>query len=413
MNLYENLRLAINSLVANKLRALLTMLGIIIGVAAVITLLSVGKSVESFVVAEFEGLGNNLLFVFPGQFEPGQGPVQPGGGGLTNEDVAALSDSLRAPYVLAAIPQMDRLAVVTRGGSETRTTISGTTANFPEVRNFYPISGNFFNELDNNSSARVAVLGQTVYEALFPDGELPIGELIKIDNTNFRIVGLLEEKGGSGFNDQDNLVLVPLNTAQRRLFPSRRPDGKFRVDMIFAQAISEEQQDAAILQIEALLRETHDIDVGEEDDFTVLSQSELVGALSQITNILTIFLSLIAGISLLVGGIGIMNIMLVSVRERTREIGLRKAVGAKRANILWQFLVEAMVLAILGGLLGLALGLTGSLVIASFSADLQPTLAWDSVVVAIGFSGAVGLFFGIFPASRAARLNPIDALRYE
>jgi len=413
MNLYENIRLAIYSLVANKLRALLTMLGIIIGVAAVITLLSVGQSVESFVVAEFDGLGNNLLFVFPGQFEPGQGPVQPRGGGLTNEDVAALSDSLRAPDIIAAIPQMDRLAVVTRGGSETRTNISGTTADFPEVRNFYPIAGNFFSEQDDNTSARVAVLGQTVYEALFPDGELPIGEIIKINNTNFHIVGLLEEKGGSGFNDQDNLVIIPLNTAQRRLFPSRRPDGKFRVDLIFAQAISEERQGAAIAQIEALLRETHDIGMGDEDDFTVLSQSELIGALSQITNILTVFLSLIAGISLLVGGIGIMNIMLVSVRERTREIGLRKAVGAKRANILWQFLIEAMVLAIIGGLLGLILGVVGSLIIASFSADLQPTVAWDSVVMAIGFSAAVGLFFGIFPAYRAARLNPIDALRYE
>jgi len=413
MNLYENIRLAIYSLVANKLRALLTMLGIIIGVAAVITLLSVGQSVESFVVAEFDGLGNNLLFVFPGQFEPGQGPVQPRGGGLTNEDVAALSDSLRAPDIIAAIPQMDRLAVVTRGGSETRTNISGTTADFPEVRNFYPIAGNFFSEQDDNTSARVAVLGQTVYEALFPDGELPIGEIIKINNTNFHIVGLLEEKGGSGFNDQDNLVIIPLNTAQRRLFPSRRPDGKFRVDLIFAQAVSEERQGAAIAQIEALLRETHDIGMGDEDDFTVLSQSELIGALSQITNILTVFLSLIAGISLLVGGIGIMNIMLVSVRERTREIGVRKAVGAKRANILWQFLIEAMVLAIIGGLLGLILGVVGSLIIASFSADLQPTVAWDSVVMAIGFSAAVGLFFGIFPAYRAARLNPIDALRYE
>ncbi len=413
MNLYENIRLAIYSLVANKLRALLTMLGIIIGVAAVITLLSVGQSVESFLVAEFDGLGNNLLFVFPGQFEPGQGPVQPRGGGLTNEDVAALSDSLRAPDIIAAIPQMDRLAVVTRGGRETRTNISGTTADFPEVRNFYPIAGNFFSEQDDNTSARVAVLGQTVYEALFPDGELPIGEIIKINNTNFHIVGLLEEKGGSGFNDQDNLVIIPLNTAQRRLFPSRRPDGKFRVDLIFAQAVSEERQSAAIAQIEALLRETHDIGMGDEDDFTVLSQSELIGALSQITNILTVFLSLIAGISLLVGGIGIMNIMLVSVRERTREIGLRKAVGAKRANILWQFLIEAMVLAIIGGLLGLILGVVGSLIIASFSADLQPTVAWDSVVLAIGFSAAVGLFFGIFPAYRAARLNPIDALRYE
>jgi len=413
VNLAENVRLAVTSLVANKLRSILTMLGIIIGVAAVITLLSVGKSVESFVVGEFEDLGNNLLVIFPGQLEPGQGPVQPSGGGLTNEDVKALKASFLAPDVIAVVPQMDRLATVTRGGKETRTNISATTTDFPAIRNFYPIAGSFFTEQDDNSSARVAILGQTVYDNLFAGEVLPIGETIKINNTNFRVIGLLEEKGGSGFNDQDNLVVIPLNTAQRRLFPSRRPDGKFRIDLIFAQAISEERQDAAIAQIESILRDSHDLPFGAEDDFTVLSQSELVGALSQITSILTIFLSLIAGISLLVGGIGIMNIMLVSVRERTREIGLRKAVGAKQAQILWQFLVEAVVLAVIGGLIGLLIGLSGALAIANISADLEPVLAWDSVVVAIGFSAAVGLFFGIFPASRAARLNPIDALRYE
>lgn len=413
MNLYENVRLAISSLLANKLRSILTMLGIIIGVAAVITLLSVGRSVESFVIAEFEDLGNNLLFVFPGRIEPGQGPVQPRGGGLTNDDVQVLSDSVRLPDILAVVPQLDRIATVTVRNRETRTTISGTTADFPIVRNFKPVAGVFFSDQDDNSNARVAVLGQTVYEELFPNGESPIGENIRINNTNFRVIGLLEEKGGSGFNDQDNLVIIPLNTAQKRLFPSRRPDGKFRVDFIVAQVLSEERQAEAIFQIETVLREAHQIDLDDEDDFTVLSQSDLVGALSQITSILTIFLSLIAGISLLVGGIGIMNIMLVSVRERTREIGLRKAVGATRANILRQFLVEAMVLAIIGGLLGLLLGLSGATAIASLSDDLQPTLAWDSVVVAIGFSAAVGMFFGIFPASRAAKLEPIDALRYE
>lgn len=413
MNLAENIRLSIRALMANKLRALLTMLGIIIGVAAVITLLSVGKGVESFVVGEFEDLGNNLLFIFPGQLEPGQGPLRPGGSGLTNDDVVALTDSLRAPDVVAVVPEYDRLASVTRGRYEARTTIAGTSPNYPAVRNFYPIAGDFFSEQDMSSNARVAVLGQTVYEDLFPDGELPIGQTIKINNTNFKVIGLMEEKGGSGFNDQDNLVLIPLNTAQRRLFPSRRPDGKFRVDFIFAQAISDERQDSAIAEIESILREKHNIDFQDEDDFTVLSQTELVGAFSQITRILTAFLGLIAGISLLVGGIGIMNIMLVSVRERTREIGLRKAVGAKRKDILWQFLVEAIVLAIMGGLIGLAIGVAASLFISRLSDSLQPTVAWDSVALAIAFSAAVGLFFGIYPASRAARLNPIDALRYE
>jgi len=227
------------------------------------------------------------------------------------------------------------------------------------------------------------------------------------------VIGVMEQKGGSGFNDQDNLVLVPLTTAQRRLFPARRSDGKFRIDFIYAQAISDERQNAAIAEIEWTLREMHNIDLGDEDDFTVLSQDELAGAFSQVTNILTIFLSLIAGISLLVGGIGIMNIMLVSVRERTREIGLRKAVGAKQRDILWQFLVEAMALSILGGLIGLTIGFAGATAIASFSETLAAGLDWSSAALAIGFSAAVGLFFGIYPASRAARLNPIDALRYE
>jgi putative ABC transport system permease protein len=275
------------------------------------------------------------------------------------------------------------------------------------------VAGNFFSQQDLNGNSRVAVLGQTVYEALFPDGELPIGETIKINNTNFRVIGVMEAKGGSGFNDQDDLVLVPLTTAQRRLFPARRSDGQFRVDFIYAQALSDERQSAAIAQIEFALRETHNIGLGDEDDFTVLSQDELTGAFSQVTSILTIFLSLIAGISLLVGGIGIMNIMLVSIRERTSEIGLRKAVGAKRRDILWQFLVEAMALSVLGGLIGLLIGYAGAAAIASLSDTLASSLNWSAAVLAIGFSAAVGLFFGIYPASRAAALNPIDALRYE
>jgi putative ABC transport system permease protein len=413
MNLLENVQLALRGLAANKLRAFLTMLGIIIGVAAVITLLSVGKGVESFVSDEFESLGNNLLFVVPGQFSPDQGPRRSGGSGLTNDDVAALSDPFNTPDVVAVVPEYGRSAVVTYGRYESRTTITGTTPDFPLVRNFYPVAGTFFNEQDITANTRVAVIGQSVYEELFPNGEFPIGETIKINNTNFRVIGLMEEKGGSGFNDQDDLVLIPLSTAQRRLFQARRSDGKLRVDFIYAQVANEERQEAAIIEIELTLRQTHNITFRDEDDFTVVSQAELVSAFGEVTNILTIFLGVIAGISLLVGGIGIMNIMLVSVRERTREIGLRKAVGAKQRDILWQFLVEAVLLALLGGLIGLLVGAAGALLIAHYSGTLQPTLAWDSVVLAIVFSAAVGLFFGIYPASRAAGLNPIDALRYE
>jgi putative ABC transport system permease protein len=414
MTLLESIRLALVGITANKLRAFLTMLGIIIGVAAVITLISVGRGVEAVVINEFQGLGNNLLFVFPGDIDPSDPrPPRSGGAGLTLDDADALADPFRVPDLLGVVPSYDRPAIVTRGRQETRTTISGTTPQFPLVRNFYPALGAFFTGQDLSSGSRVAVIGQSVYEELFQPGEFPIGEDIRINNVNFRIIGMLEEKGGSGFNDQDDVVLVPITTAQQRLFPARRADGKLRVDVIYAQAISEERQEAAIIQMETVLREQHNITFRDEDDFTILSQSELLGAFSEITGVLTIFLGVIAGISLLVGGIGIMNIMLVSVTERTREIGLRKAVGAKYRDILTQFLVEAVVIASVGGLIGLGLGAIGAAVISDLSPLLDPTLDWNSVVLAIGFSAGVGLFFGLYPATRAARLNPIDALRYE
>ncbi|WP_420629853.1 ABC transporter permease [Candidatus Leptofilum sp.] len=415
MNLIESIRLALVGLAANKLRAFLTMLGIIIGVGAVITLISVGRGVEAVVIDEFQGLGNNLLFVFPGNIDPTDpaAPARAGGAGLTLDDAEALADPFLVPDVLGVVPSYDRPAIVLRGRQETRTTISGTNTDFPQVRNFYPVLGDFFTETDLASGSRVAVIGQTVYEELFEPGEFPIGEDIRINNVNFRIIGLLEEKGGSGFNDQDDLVLVPISTAQQRLFPARRADGELRVDIIYTQVLDEDRQEAAIIQMEAVLREQHNITFRDEDDFTILSQSELLGAFGEITSVLTIFLGVIAGISLLVGGIGIMNIMLVSVTERTREIGLRKAVGAKYRDILTQFLVEAVVIASVGGVIGLIVGAIGAAVISDLSPLLETSVDWNSVALAITFSAGVGLFFGLYPATRAARLNPIDALRYE
>ena len=413
MNLTENLRLALSSLVANKLRAFLTMLGIIIGVAAVITLVSVGEGVQEVVVAEFEGLGNNLLFVTPGRPDANQFGGFSSGADLTNRDYLALGDPFNVPDLARVAPIYSRPAIITQGSQETRTTVTGTTPDYTAIRDFQPVLGDFFNDQDVTTAARVAVLGQTIYEELFPDGDSPIGRTVRINNVNFRVIGLMEQKGGSGFNDQDDVVLVPLNTAQRRLFPARRPDGQFRVDQIYAQVISDERQDAAIAEMTLALRQARGIEFRDEDDFTILSQAEVVGALGQITGVLTTFLGVIAGISLLVGGIGIMNIMLVSVTERTREIGLRKAVGAKRGDILWQFLTEAMILSSIGGLIGLGLGVAGAYIVSSFSDTLNPTVAWNYVVLAILFSAAVGLFFGIYPATRAAGLNPIDALRYE
>ena len=413
MNLALNTRLALGSLLANKLRAVLTMLGIIIGVAAVITLISVGEGVQDVVVSEFQGLGNNLLFVVPGSPDANEFTGDLVRAELTNDDYLALANPSAVPDLVRVAPTYGRPAVVTRGGEEARTTVTGTTPDYTDVRDFYPIEGDFFTEQDVTTAARVAVLGQSVYEQLFPDGTPPVGETIRINNVNFRVIGLMEEKGGSGFNDQDDVVLIPLNTAQRRLFPARRADGEYRVDQILAQVASEERQDAAIVEMALALRESRGIAYRDEEDFTILSQSDVIGALSQITNVLTLFLGLIAGISLLVGGIGIMNIMLVSVTERTREIGLRKAVGARRSAILWQFLTEAVILSSIGGVIGLALGVAGAWLISSLSDTLQATVAWDSVVLAILFSAAVGLFFGIYPARRAAGLNPIDALRYE
>lgn len=413
MNLAENVRLAFTALRANKLRAFLTMLGIIIGVAAVITLISVGQGVEVFVAEQFQGLGNNLLFVFPGELRPDGPPRQQRGAGLTNDDVAALSDPLLTPDLLRVAPEYSRSAVVTRDRHEARTTISGTTGEFPDLRNFYPVAGRFFDSQDDAATARVAVIGQTVYEELFPDGEPPVGETIKINGINFEVIGLMEEKGGSGFNDQDDLVLVPLSTAQRRLFPARRADGKMRVDFIYAQVADEERQEAAIVQMELVLRDSHRLAFDEENDFTVLSQAEIISAFAQVTSVLTTFLAVIAGISLIVGGIGIMNIMLVSVTERTREIGLRKAVGARRRDILGQFLTEAVVLSVLGGLLGILLGWAGAVAVRIAVPQLDTSLTAGSVLLAVGFSIAVGLFFGIYPASRAAALHPIEALRFE
>jgi putative ABC transport system permease protein len=317
------------------------------------------------------------------------------------------------PDVVAVAPEYGRSAVVSYGRYETRTSISGTTPNYQPVRDFFAVSGDFFNEQDVANATRVAVIGQTVYEDLFPDGGIPIGQQIKINNVTFRIIGLMEEKGGGGFNDQDDQIFIPITTAQRRLFPARRADGKWRVDVIFAEVINEERQEEAIIQIETVLREQHNVSFRDEEDFTVLSRDEIAGAFAEVTSILTLFLGVIAGISLLVGGIGIMNIMLVSVTERTREIGLRKAVGAKARDILWQFLVEAVVLALVGGLIGLLLGVVGAQAIANLSDNLQPTVDWGAVVGGISISAAIGLLFGVYPAARASRLNPIEALRYE
>jgi putative ABC transport system permease protein len=291
--------------------------------------------------------------------------------------------------------------------------VLGVTPDFARVRTWFPEVGMFIDQEDLNGRARVALLGRTVVDELFPENPYPLEQTVKINGVPFRVIGVLEEKGGSQMGDEDNTVLVPLTTAQTRLFPSRSGSGEYRVSMILIEAVSEDRMEAAAEQVAAILRERHGIDFRDEDDFSIISQADLVAVFGQITGVLTTFLGAIAGISLLVGGIGIMNIMLVSVTERTREIGLRKAVGAKRRDILYQFLLEAMTLSLIGGVVGIGLGATGAQIISALIDDFRAVLSPQAVLLATTFSAAVGLFFGIYPARRASLLNPIDALRYE
>jgi len=416
VSILESVRLAFRALAANKLRAALTMLGIIIGVGAVITLMSAGEGVSVYIEEQFQSIGTNLLFVFPGsEEETRSGPpgMRAGTAELTNGDVEALRDPVRAPDVAALSPEQFRSTVVATGKRDTIAQVLGVTPDFARVRTWFPEVGMFIDQEDLNSRARVALLGRTVVEELFPENPYPLEQTVKINGVPFRVIGVLEEKGGSQMGDEDNTVLVPLTTAQARLFPSRSRSGEYRVSMILIEAVSEDRMEAAAEQVAAILRERHGIDFRDEDDFSIISQADLVAVFGQITGVLTTFLGAIAGISLLVGGIGIMNIMLVSVTERTREIGLRKAVGAKRRDILYQFLLEAMTLSVIGGVVGIGLGATGAQIISALIEDFRAVLSPQAVLLATTFSAAVGLFFGIYPARRASLLNPIDALRYE
>jgi putative ABC transport system permease protein len=410
------MRIAFRALAANKLRSALTMLGIIIGVGAVITLMAAGEGVSAYVESQFQGLGSNLLFVVPGgedEATSGQPGTILGGAELTNRDVEALRDPIRAPDVVAVSPIVDRSTVVATGKEDMVARVEGVAPDYAEVRNWYPEMGEFIRDSDMDGRSLVAVLGQDIVEELFPDNPYPINQTVKIKDVPFRVIGVMEGKGGSSFGSQDATVLIPLTTAQTRLFSTRSRAGGYTVSQIIVEVVSKDRLDAASEQIATILRERHDIDFTDEDDFTIISQEDIISIFGNITNVLTIFLGAIAGISLLVGGIGIMNIMLVSVTERTREIGLRKAVGAKRRDILWQFLLEAMTLSVVGGVVGIGLGVVGASIISTlvdgFSAVIKP----QAVLLATSFSAAVGLIFGVYPARRASLLNPIEALRYE
>ena len=420
MNVLESIRIALRALTANKLRATLTMLGIIIGVGAVIALMSIGQGVQATVTQQIQAIGPNLIFIAPGAIQ--QGGVQSAQGQaatLTSEDAEALSDPLAAPSIAAVAPSFTARAQIVYSGNNVNSQVNGVTPEYATVRNYKVADGSFITKQHVDGLSRVAVLGATVAQNLF-NGDDPLGKTIKINQGNFQVIGVLEAKGGAsiagGFGSQDDLVFVPITTAQRRLFGGARGFGVGqRVSTIYVSAASESQVSAAIAEITAVLRERHKLTY-QQDDFTIISQQDILGAFTQITTILTAFLGAIAGISLLVGGIGIMNIMLVSVTERTREIGIRKAVGAKRRDILAQFLVEAIVISVFGGLGGIGLGWLISQAVNQLKIGTPPLttlVSAEAILLAVGFSAAVGLLFGIYPATRAAALNPIDALRYE
>ena len=419
MGLTEQLRVALRALSVNKLRSSLTMLGIIIGVGAVITLLSVGQGVQNLVTGQLQSIGTNLLFVVPGNMSDSQMQARRGGfQQMTLADAIAIGDPANVPDVVAVAPELMSSAEVSYGKKTVRVNTSGVTPVYETVRNFPVTDGRFISETDINSKARVAVIGSRIAERLFTEqGLYPLGASIKVNNVPFKVVGVLESKGGGGGmmgGNQDEVVLVPLSTAHERLFQrNHNSRGEPLVSVAYAQVVSEDRMSDAADEISALLRDRHDIAFEDDDDFSVINQRDLVAIFGQITGVLTLFLGAIAGISLLVGGIGIMNIMLVSVTERTREIGLRKAVGAKRRDILLQFLIESVVLSLIGGLLGIAIGALGAYAISTLQSDLKAVVTPQSILLATGFSAAVGLFFGIYPATRAARLNPIEALRYE
>ena len=428
-NLTENLRVALDGLTVNKMRSGLTMLGVVIGVAAVIALMSIGEGAQASITAQISDVGSNLIFVFPGASS--MGGVRGASGSaatLTYDDAEAIAEPRYVPDAVTVAPVFNQNTQVVFGDENVNVSVTGVTPEYADALSGVEIaSGRFIEEKDVDGRANVAVMGYQTARDLF-GGFDPVGQKVKVTipgpsagsgqaqnggRISLTVVGVLEEQGASGMTDPNEVVLVPITTAQTRIFDGRNSLGQPLVTQITVVGASEDRTDAAVDQITALLRDRHGLDPDEEeDDFMVMNQADLLDMATQVTDIMTTFLGAIAGISLLVGGIGIMNIMLVSVTERTREIGLRKAVGARKADILAQFLLEAVVLSLVGGLIGVLLGI-GLASLVNMTGVIESLVTLDSVALAVGFSAAIGLFFGIYPANQAASLNPIEALRYE
>ena len=410
MNILESIHIALQSLMANKLRSSLTMLGMIIGVGAVIALVAAGAGAQAQVASNFESLGSNLLVVSPGAlFFGGRSQGSGTAASLTMDDVHAIEE-LASAVALVAPQYSSSRATVVYGSDNTQVSVVGITQEYFSVRSYEIDRGRLLNELDLTSYSKVAVLGSVVAEDLFGDTLInPIGKSIKINRESYEVVGITKEKGSSGFSNYDEIVLIPLTTAQVKFGGA----GNNTVSQISVSAISQDKMDLAQAQIKAIMRASHGLSSTQSDDFSIQNQADIVEMVQSTSETFTVLLGSIAAISLIVGGIGIMNIMLVSVTERTREIGIRKAVGAKRRDLLTQFLIEAIVLSLAGGIIGILAGIGGAQVVSPMLGTDQPIVTSGSMLMALGVSVAIGLFFGIYPAARAAALHPIEALRYE
>ncbi|MFA6048175.1 MAG: ABC transporter permease [Parcubacteria group bacterium] len=395
------------SLTGNKVRSSLTILGIIIGIASVITMVAIGQGAQKSIAASIESIGSNLILIQPGSERIGG--VSQGGGSsqtLTMEDADAIKNEV--PNVKAVAPAVTTRKQATANGNNTNTQIIGSTTDYTTVRNVTIDTGSFFTDQQIASSAKVAVLGPTVRDDLFGANANPIGQYIKINNVQFQVIGMTVSKGGTGFSNQDDVIYIPITSAEHYIVGETT-----YVNNISVSAVDQTSLDSVQSQISDLLLARHKISDPTQADFSLINQSDIIATASSVTGTFTTLLASIAGISLLVGGIGIMNMMLTTVTERTREIGLRKAVGIKKTYINMQFLSEAVVLTFLGGVAGVILGMIASRVVTYFVSSLTTSISLSAILLAFGVSAGVGIIFGFYPARRAANLSPIEALRYE